>query len=84
MKGERSSDKSELESLLDIKSLLRLPVVLDGLDVKQFLITRVALAREMLVWLRAPQFSATPVTKVLRAFSASHLPLVTRKPQPIV
>lgn len=72
-RGRGRGRQSELESELKIKPLHWLPVVLDTLKVKQLLVARVTLAREMFVGIRAQQFSAAPIAKVLRAFPTCHL-----------
>jgi hypothetical protein len=75
-KGEEvKRHESELESELKIEPLHRLlvDVVLARPGVKQLLVARVALAREVFVRIRAHQFSTASIAKVLRAFSTRHL-----------
>jgi hypothetical protein len=68
--------------MLEINPVHRLPVILNPLKVKQFLVARVTFAREVFIRVRARKSSAAPIAKVLRALSTSHLVWsATRKSQ---
>lgn len=71
MKGEEV--ESELEYPLELKRFHWLPVILNPLQIKQFLVAWISLARKMLVRVRTHKSPTASITKVLQAFSTCHM-----------